>query len=145
MTVIVYRDGVMAADSAVWIGGIIVGNTKKIWRLSDGSLYAASGARPDVMACCRWLATGGMPHEKPAAVDDKEFFGALLVSSNGVIGKIDRRFELYDASCAKWAVEGAHSEFLLGALMQGATAEEAVSLAIQYGDSAGGEVQVERL
>ena len=139
MTVIVCRDGVMAADSAVWQGSIIAGHTEKIHRLRDGRLFGGAGQRPSLLACRQWL---NGEAEKPAD-EEVGMFGAILLGP-GALHKIDHCFRIYDAA-ATWAVEGAHSEFLLGALMAGASAEEAVRLAIIVGDSAGGDVQVERL
>jgi ATP-dependent protease HslVU (ClpYQ) peptidase subunit len=44
MTTIAYRDGVIAADSRVTIKDFVDSNNdKKIYRLSDGSLFGASG------------------------------------------------------------------------------------------------------
>lgn len=140
MTVIVYRDGVLAADTGRWMGGIIVGYRSKIRRLDDGRLYAGSGHSCDIDACFSWL-NGG---EKPRELKDNEEFGAVIIGPQQ-IDKIDKYFRSYDAIGCPYVVEGAHSEFLLGALAAGATAEEAVRLAIQYGDSAAGDVQVERL
>lgn len=139
MTVIACRDGVMAADTAVWCGDVLAGHTRKIIRLPDGRLFAPAGDRPVIDACCDWL-NGGMV--RPGPVQECEF-GALLLAPDG-IWRVDYRFNLY-RSVGDFAVEGAHDEFLMGALAAGASAAEAVRLAIMYGRRAGGDVQTETL
>lgn len=140
MTVIAYRDGIMAADSAVWGDQIIVEHVRKIWRLADGSLFGCSGRLCDAQACADWLLNGG---DKPAPAE-KGYFTALVAAPDGVVRRIEwdmRPFEI----TGPYHTCGAHMEFLHGAMAAGASAEEAVRLAIRYGDSAAGEVQVERL
>ena len=44
MTIIAYRDGVMAADTATWQGGVMIGDrSKKIMRTPEGFLIACAG------------------------------------------------------------------------------------------------------
>lgn len=136
MTVIVVRGGIMAADTAVWQGNIISGHTKKIYRLSDGRLFGGTGALAVVKACVAWLEGG----EKPS--DEKEDdFGGLILAHDGA-SRMDHKFRTYRSEGEFQAI-GAHVEFLIGALLMGASAAQAVNLAIQRGDSAGGDVQVE--
>jgi len=139
MTVIVCRDGVMAADSAVWVGDIFSGHDRKITRLADGRLVGAAGWRPEIEKCLAWLARRG---PRPPPVGDCDF-AALILAPCGV-WRVNHKFDLY-RHIGDWAVEGAHDEFLLGALAQGASAADAVRLAIIYCRRAGGEVQVESL
>lgn len=138
VTVIAYRDGIIAADTAQWCGGIICGYQNKIRRSTKG-LYAAAGRVADADECWEWLC-GRV--ERPAALE-KDDFGAVWLSG-GLVCRIDHRFRRYDCTHVPYIAEGAHNEFLLGALAAGASAEQAVKLAIRFGDSAGGEIQVER-
>ena len=140
MTVIAIKGGIMAADSAVWQGNIIVAHTRKIQRLKDVRLFGGTGESAVVRACALWL--DGLA-DKPEAQKDGEFHG-LFLGPDG-IERIDYRFTVFSSSNQEWAVTGAHEEFMAGALLMGASAEHAVKLAIERGDSAGGEVQVERL
>jgi len=140
VTVIAVRGGIMAADTALWQGGIIAGHAQKIVRLSNNQLVACSGERPAALACIQWLSQNGT---KPDPIEDGRF-GGLILGASG-IQRISPRFEIYESGDEEFAAEGAHIEFLLGAMHAGATAEEAVRLAIQCGDSAGGDVQVEHL
>lgn len=137
MTAIACKDGVIAADTAYWLGPIISQYCDKIRRLKDRRLFAGSGQLSTIEACFAWLNGDA---EKPAP--DGEPFTGIVLSHMGIV-RIDNRMLLYPGG--EISVAGAHSEFLLGALYAGASAEEAVRLAIRYGDSAGGDVQVERL
>lgn len=140
MTVIVCRDDVMAADTAIWRGNVIIGYRQKIKRLHDGRLFAGSGVSGVILHCCDWL--DGLV-EKPAPVSDGDFDG-LILGADGAL-RVDYGFRVYETAQNDFAFAGSHSELLLGALAAGASAEEAVRIAIKYGDAAGGEVQVERL
>jgi ATP-dependent HslUV protease subunit HslV len=137
MTVIAFRDGVMAADTATWMHDVVVSHRPKIVRLKDGRLYAATGARPEVDGCRLWL-EGVESRPKEVAAGE---FGAIVVD-RGFVFKIDHRFHLYDVTDSPWVAEGAHCEFLAGCLAAGATAEEAVRLAIVHCAYAAGDVQV---
>lgn len=144
MTAIAFRDGVMAADTAVWAstggGYTVVGRYRKIDRLKDGSLFASTGRSADHQAVIRWLATD-QEGETPKV---KEQFSAIWARRRGVL-KIEDDVRPFDMPQADFYAAGASMEFLLGALAAGASAEEAVRLAIQYTDGAAGDVQVERL
>lgn len=139
MTVIVVRDGVMAADTASWCGQIIVAHRNKIRRLHDGRLFAGTGERASADACFDWL--DGRAEKPPP--EERDAFAALILGPGG-IERVDYKFRTH-ADNQEFAFAGAHGELLFGALAAGASAEEAVRIAIRYGDSAGGEVQVERL
>ena len=139
MTVVAYRDGVLAADSGVWQGGIIVANTQKVFRLSDGSLFAASGPRSvieRVFDCFE-----GKSPLLPPPLPDRRDFVSIRIEASGVIWRMDGDMIQYSCPDAPWYVLGAHDELLFGALAAGASAIEAVEIAIKYGDCAGGIVQ----
>lgn len=139
MTAIAVKNGVMAADTGTWQGSVIVDRSvRKIARLKDGRLFAASGEVAAAAACRAWL-DGETDKPEPEAQGE---FGGLILACDGV-WRVDYKYRI--ARTCDTAVAGAHSEFLLGALYAGASAEEAVRLAIQYGDSAAGDVQVEYL
>lgn len=141
MTVIAYRNGVMAADTAVWSDGLIVGHTRKIIRLADGRLFAASGPRPLILACKAWLSGQG---HIPSPVEEHMFGG--LLADRACLRRVTHAFDIYDCPEAMpFAAEGCHVTFMLGAMAAGATAPEAVAMAIKFGDAAAGEVQVEQL
>lgn len=84
MTTIIYKDGVMYADSRGWSGEPIpIGSKMKIRRLKDGSLVGASSASVgETDRFCAWL--DGLPeHEIPAANTVSFDVAALIVRPDG--------------------------------------------------------------
>lgn len=141
MTVIVYRDGIMAADTGVWEGDILCGfDQEKIQRMPDGGLLACAGLRPVIVEAQAWLLRDG---PKPDRVEDGDF-GALMVGPDGVVSNVSHAMQIYEAF-GEFHVQASHHEFLVGALAAGVSAPEAVRLAIQFGRYAAGEVRWMRL
>lgn len=132
----------MAADSGVWQDELYVGDHQKIYRLNDGSLIAAAGPRPSILAFRAWMNAERADNLRPPAVDDGQF-GGLWLKPDCTIWRVSFKFEIY-GDPSFFAAEGMHCNFMLGAMAQGATAEEAVRLAMRYG-SGRGEIQVERV
>jgi hypothetical protein len=142
MTVIVYRDGVMAADTGGFMGELLVSTTeRKIIRTPAGHLVGCAGSLPDIMRFHEWAMDGFRPGDRPQGLDN---FGALTVSPEGVITKYNAACHPYP-NAMEWGIEGCAEEFLMGALVSGKSAAEAVELAIRYCVWAGGKVQTERL
>ena len=141
MTVIACRSGIMAADTATWDGDIKIGRVKKIIRLRDGSLVAACGMASLIQAYYAWMQGKG---DRPPDAEKQEDFSGIHLLVGGVVRVVDRIYREFDHD-AEFYAEGSHTEFLYGAMAAGASAEEAVRLALKYGGFAGGEVQVEHL
>lgn len=143
MTVIACKNGIMAADEGVWGDGLCFGTTTKIQRLADGSLCAAAGPRPLIQAFHRWMESGQKNKLRPRHTDE-ENFGGLWLKLDGSIWRVSHLFEVYDSPWP-FSAEGIRTQFMLGAMAAGASAELAVQLAIKHSDGAFGSVQVERL
>lgn len=141
MTVIAVKNGIMAADTGIWQGGIVVGHRRKIVRLNDRRLFAACGQRASTIACADWLNSGGLG-DKPPDENVNEFAGVILAPDGVFI--VDHLHRIFP-SASLIVAEGAHHEFVMGAMLAGATAQEAVRMAIERGDSAAGEVDAEWL
>lgn len=71
-------------------------------------------------------------------------FGALEVRVDGTVVRYGDSWLPFEMD-APYHVIGRGDAFVLGALAAGATAEEAVRLALAHTDAGGGDVQVERL
>lgn len=142
MTAIAYRDGVMAADNACFRGNVLSGHINKIHRLPNGDLYAAAG---DAAMC--WYILQCLLEERglPASIEPDEFGSILVSASDRKVRLMDGRMIMYDAPAAEFYAIGSPCEFLTGALAAGASAEQAVHLAVRFCDYGGGDVQVERL
>lgn len=139
MTAIAYKDGILAADTAGWQDDILVVKVKKIYRIGSGSLFAGCGYSSDIDAYVNWInAESGKPQEA------REGFCGLHIYDDGVGYFVGRDYVFCDR-IGEFAAIGAHSEFLYGAMAAGASAEQAVRLAIRMCAFAGGDVQVESI
>ena len=133
MTVIVFRDSILAADTAVWAGNIIAGHVPdKIVRLPDGRLVGGAGRVTDIQAFKKWIETGEGPGQK------FEDFTGIVVTPEGEVTTFNKKLQATPEPFP-WVALGME-DFCRGALAAGCSAEETVRLAIEYTDMAGGEV-----
>jgi ATP-dependent protease HslVU (ClpYQ) peptidase subunit len=130
MTVIVYRDGVMAADTRAWSGDSVpVGWKKKIRRLEDGRLVGCSCPEVGVPnAFLDWIAAGAPEDAKPK-IDDNEGLSGLVVDAQGQGWLYTANMQCSGPIHAPYFAIGSGEKYALGALAMGATAEEAVQAA----------------
>jgi hypothetical protein len=144
MTIICYRDGIMAADSAAFSGSVRVSTSVKIIRTRNGALFAAAGACSDTQAVGKW-AQNDFEGDPPALTHSEDGdFAALYVKPSGDV------LRLYTSlipipSYADFHAEGCCLEMATGAMGAGASAEEAVRVCLQYGQGVGTPIQVESL
>lgn len=145
MTIIVYRDGVMAADSVGWTANnsVKVPAPGKIRRLSDGGLIGAAGETSDIIQFHEWMAADRPRDTRPEFGKD-DGFCALWVKPDGALSACTWKLVFFPIATSFFAI-GGPAEFVMGALYSGASAEDAARLAIEFTDSAGGPVQIERL
>ncbi len=142
MTIIAYRDGVMAADSQVSGDYAIRGSKKKIYRTNRGDIVAASGGCGGIAKFIEWLQGDRAERFDPKPFTDS--FGAILVTAEGQVVCYDD-FGLPVDVIADYHADGAGRDFALGAMAVGASAEEAVRVAIKHSPHCGGDIQIERL
>lgn len=130
MTVIVYRDGIMAADRQSTISGVRACEVTKIARReSDGALIGVAGDAALASAYMRWFVAGEQG-ERPSmhvSADDHKTALALIVRPDGSVE---------EHSVAGWApVEGeffaygSGLEAAIAAMHMGADARRAVEIA----------------
>lgn len=143
MTAIAYRSGIMAADSVGWACGKTVKTSvaPKIKRMPDGGMFAACGSATEIFRFAEWMLTG---KSRPADFDKDEQFTGLWAKPDGSLWLCNYTLHFYQL-CDPFFAIGAPDTFMIGALHAGASAEEAVRLAVLHTDGAGGAVQVEEL
>lgn len=141
MTAIAYRDGIMAADSLANADGAVHGYTIKIVRAPSGALAGVAGEAGATARFRRLFAAGEFAIDEE--IDADEDFGALIVEPEGTVYR--RGLKHFFSIVAPFHVLGSAEEILIGAMSMGATADEAVRIAIKYHGQCGGDVQVERL
>lgn len=136
MTTIVYRNGVLAADTRMVQGTAIIGNVKKIIRRDDGALCGGAGDCAWLQAFHRWFLDA--EEGDPPIIED---------NSKGVIIYSPKKIELFEQNGTvefkpAFLAFGSGKEFALGAMYAGASAPEAVRAAMQFDPYSGGKVTV---
>ena len=126
MTTIAYRNGVLAADTGVGLGDMMLPERfQKIHRLRDGRLFAWTGVAGDG---ARVLAHFNNPKkpmpEKPDGV-------ALIIDRRGIAWTLEEGAMLRVIG-ASYVARGSGKDFAYGAMAMGASAREAVKVAARF-------------
>lgn len=155
MTTIATRNGVMVSDGQVsWGDRIDQTNLKKVRKI-NGCLVGGAGRLSSVLQFFKWfeewsnaqVVQGESPHVQvfiPEDLDDEDFTG-LVVFTDGVIFMYEGGKRCYEIVGAEYYAVGSGSDFALSAMDAGASAEEAVKVAIKRDVFSGGELFVEHL
>lgn len=148
MTVIAYRNGVLAADSQVTWHTHRDGITRKIFKVG-GILVAASGSHEMAIAFTDWVRRGMTEGRQPTMSKPGAVDGQRPSSASGYIFRPDGLIicltELGWTTIRTdvWA-GGSGCDYAYGAMAVGASAEEAVRAAIRFDIGCGGDVTVLR-
>lgn len=144
MTTIVWRDGVMAADSRGYGGDKCpIGQKQKIRRLEDGTLVGCSSNTPgQPEAVLDWYAAGADIEKAPKFPENR--FRFLAVKPDGMAFLGEDSFYLAGPLRAEFYAVGSGQEYALGALHMGASAERAVQIAVELDVWSGGAITVLR-
>lgn len=128
MTTIVYRDGVLAADTGMCIGGVRVGFICKIARSKAGDLAGAAGAATYNAAFLKWFVAGEQGDPPEAKRCDDSLDRGAIFRSDGTIqifepdGSFGMRAPYYALGCGR--------NEAMGAMFMGADAVQAVKAAM---------------
>lgn len=138
MTTWAYRNGVLVADSMVSTAMSlqVIGTAKKVHKTKSGWLAAGAGNLVDVHKFFRWIDEG---MDDDAAVKLENLDG-ILVDPKGVAYSVDDSLFPYVID-AEFHSGGAGASIALGAMGFGATAEEAVKVAMKLSLGTGGKIQ----
>ncbi len=137
MTTIAYRGGWMVSDSRAFSGERLpIGTKDKLFSLQDGGCVGVSSSNPGVSErLVRWLDAGSPEKDYPL---EGANFVALLVSATGeVFYYKDSQFPSGPLKTDFFAI-GTGAEYAMGAMAQGASAIDAVHIAIQLDVWSGG-------
>ena len=132
----------MAADTGVWHHNTVPYHIKKIMRV-NGSLVAATGRTGLVTKFYQWVAEGMNGEFDRSEAGDGGFHG-IIVGPDGRVLQVEIMGPALSYN-APFYVMGAPHEIMLGAMAAGATAQQAVEIAIRWTDGAAGGIQVEKL
>jgi len=144
VTIVAYRDGVLASDSRVTINDFIDSDTcKKIYRLSDGSLLGLAGNHGTAFVLENLLREWVKSNKGRLPPGPFKKVEAIFV-------RPDKTVWVYGAGWEKWGYKtpvaiGNGMLVATGAMDTGATAKEAVKATIKRNIYCGGRVQVLKL
>ena len=139
MTTICYRAGVIAADSQATMGGLKMPTEPKII-MSGGRLIGAAGDATAINKFTAFIAGKG---KKPKLAKGEEF-SAIVVDRDGHIDHWEEGMEPDRVTLPFFAI-GSGDELALGAMEMGATAVQAVEVAIKWDAASGGPVVSRRI
>jgi len=141
MSVIVYRDGVMAADTRAWAGSHSpIGEKMKIRRLADGCLVGVTTSKPGQgEALMDWFAAGCDQDARPDFAQELNFT-MLAVRPDGQAMLFNDDYYPSGPLVAPYFAIGSGSDFAHGALACGASAIQAVQIAIELDTVSGKQV-----
>lgn len=139
MTTVAYKAGVLAADSLVTSNGVRDGAARKIAK-HKGMLLGGAGCWSTVTKFMDWVRAGAQG-ECPIETGGE---------ANGFVVMPDGRFIMWSGrgpttTESPYFAFGSGREFALGAMAAGASAEEAVRVAIELDVYSGGPVTTLRL
>ena len=149
MTIIAVKNHIMAADSGTFSGSIVyrmADGHPKIVRAPDGSLVGAAGTSYDTYLLREWAKNGLNFADTPKISDEKdEPLAWLWLRPDGTLWRGNNAFNICPSQpIYSIGYEGA-CQVAEGAMWAGATAPEAVQIAIDHCVYVAGPVQVERL
>jgi hypothetical protein len=138
LTTWAYRNGVLVADSMVSTSSSlqVVGTAKKVHKSKDGWLAAGAGILVDVHRFFRWVDEG---RDEDEAIKLENLDG-ILISPEGDVYQIDDSLFPYQID-AEFHAGGGGAAIATGAMAFGATAEEAIKIAMKYSLGTGGKIQ----
>jgi ATP-dependent protease HslVU (ClpYQ) peptidase subunit len=140
MTTVVYRDGILASDSACYAGTTKVHSMKKVWRIS-GHLVGLAGDVDAINAFKKWFAAGADVEKYP--IEKKQQLAVIVVTPEGKVFTYEDRdpipLEIIDG---EYVAVGSGADVALGAMHAGASAPEAIKAAIAHSAKTDGKIQM---
>jgi ATP-dependent protease HslVU (ClpYQ) peptidase subunit len=135
MTTLVYRDGILAADTQITYGGMrIPGHATKIHKLPDGSLYGFVGSLETGELMRKALLCDDPESRPDLKVDTYE--GLILTATGKMLFFEDRGWIPLKLP---YIAMGSGMSYAFGAMAMGATAPEAVKVSMKLDGGTGGK------
>lgn len=140
ITVIAFRNGILASDSRLTVKSyIFTDRCKKIWRLKDGSLYAARGDNDSGLILLHAL----QKNIKPVIPPDADFDAVRIMPDGKIFCFVSG--SLWDRWPEKFIAIGSGGRYASAVMRYGGDAISAVRAGIESDVYCGGRVQVLRL
>lgn len=134
MTTICYKDGILAADTAVSTNEHIVGTTSKIFRI-EADIFGVSGSLADITKLKKWEGIDSL--EKMGLSDQSCIY---WIDEFGILREIEGDTVLPEIEAPFYAC-GTGGNFALGAMAHGASAAQAVKIAATHDLATNDDVQ----
>ena len=141
MTIICFKDGVLAADSSVTEDGMAYGLMRKIIRSPKGILAGAAGDASAISPFLRWVSLGMKARGKPKIEGDLD---GMVIYQNGEISFFESNLVPFKVSSPFHAV-GSGQQMGIGAMAADKSAVEAVEIVCQRIVTCRGPIQALRL
>lgn len=138
MTVIAYKDGLLASDSAISSDIVYIASMKKVIRTSAGWLVGGCGDVVHVVRFLSWAEAGFKARSRPPPSED---FAGMAIAPDGSLSLFEKDMMAFPVSAPFLAI-GSGADLALGAMAHGASAAQAVEIAIQFCHGCKGPVQV---
>lgn len=145
MTIIAYKDGVMAADSRAFRNGRSYPTFPKIIRRADGALCGIAGKIWAARLLADWFLVGMPADTRPEIAKDDDIEALIVLRDGSVWLCYSDLHSQPSPESVEVIGERDAITFCEGALMAGLSAPDAVQLTVQNCVWASGEVQIERL
>jgi len=139
MTIIAFKDGVMAADTQLSSENK-ASRAQKLVRLPDGGVAGGCGLWAAAYAGLKFLADGGSEDDDPKNIPDLRDAYLLIARPDGSLWMVEERFPAYPL-LDKQAAIGCGADAALMAMALGLSAVEAVGKVINQDILCGGHVQ----
>jgi len=149
LTIICFRSGIMAADTAAWSPeNILVGHVRKITRSPGGVLASGCGSA----SALQWFGRQNLSGAFDAGCEDlpphpawgREDAAFILAYPEGRVAILNGAMLTMGADAPFYAL-GSPAVMAMGAMAAGASATEAVRICMEWHDDAKGDVQAEHL
>jgi len=138
MTTIAVRDGIIAADSAIYDGTVHIGSVAKLHKIKHG-IFGGAGIMRELCIMRKWIEDDEAPlfNNSPDSLKDITASGLLLIPNKKII--CFEGTSVFDIAASFQAV-GSGTQIAIGAMAMGATAEQAVRIACEYDQASYGPV-----
>lgn len=149
MTTVVYRNNEMAGDTLLGNSGSILGYSSKIFKNKKGWLLGISGSAEYSQIVKDWFMRMNKISDivQPWEVSLPELVNAIIVASPSQIYRFEGKqaMKMLLPRRSPFIVVGSGTDVAYGALAMGATAKQAVEIAIKWSPGTGGKVEVLKL
>jgi ATP-dependent protease HslVU (ClpYQ) peptidase subunit len=125
VTIVCYRDGIMASDSEISEGQLRVGRVQKAVKMKDGSLVGFCGPLKDMAAWLTWIEKGANVKRRPEVSEE---FEVMIVDPEGDVAFVEGNGPVMSITAPFHAI-GSGQWVAMGAMGAGASAEEAARIA----------------